>query len=92
MATLIRNSFGALGLFVGAMALMPAAASAGTICDLRTQATCDAATLASLGQSYVNGVAQATSGALFFTDEQHPAGTGYIDSFARVQQIGWEQG
>lgn len=29
---------------------------------------------------------------LFFTDEQHPTGTGYIDSFLRIQQNGTEQG
>jgi len=34
----------------------------------------------------------AFNGGLFFTDEQHPTGTGFIDSFVRVQQNGWEQG
>jgi hypothetical protein len=29
---------------------------------------------------------------LFFADDQHPAGTGYIDSFLRIQQNGDEQG
>jgi hypothetical protein len=29
---------------------------------------------------------------LYFTDEQHPTGTGFIDSFLRVQQNQWEQG
>lgn len=29
---------------------------------------------------------------LFYTDEQHPTGTGFIDSFLRIQQAGWEQG
>src|SRR5436190_9294522 len=29
---------------------------------------------------------------LFFTDEQHPTGTGYVDSFLRIQQNGYEQG
>jgi hypothetical protein len=29
---------------------------------------------------------------LFFTDEQQPTGTGYIDSFLRIQQNGYEQG
>ena len=29
---------------------------------------------------------------LFFADDQHPAGTGYIDSFLRIQQNGTEQG
>ena len=29
---------------------------------------------------------------LFFADDQHPAGAGYIDSFLRIQQSGDEQG
>jgi hypothetical protein len=29
---------------------------------------------------------------LFYTDEQHPTGTGVIDSFLRLQQNGYEQG
>jgi len=32
------------------------------------------------------------NGGLFYTDEQHPTGTGFIDSFLRIQQNGWEQG
>ncbi|HXH23619.1 MAG TPA: PEP-CTERM sorting domain-containing protein [Vicinamibacterales bacterium] len=32
------------------------------------------------------------NGGLFFTDEQHPTGTGVINSFLRLQQKGWEQG
>src|SRR5690349_20727077 len=28
----------------------------------------------------------------FYTDEQHPTGTGFIDSFLRIQQNTWEQG
>lgn len=34
----------------------------------------------------------AINSGLFFRDEQQPTGTGYIDSFLRVQQNGWEQG
>src|ERR671936_2156682 len=32
------------------------------------------------------------NGALFFATDQQPAGTGYIDSFLRVQNNGFEQG
>lgn len=54
-------------------------ASAGTICDLTTAtATTD--------------VSCTINGGIFQTNEQHPAGTGYIDSFLRVQQKGSEQG
>lgn len=54
-------------------------ASAGTICDLTTAtATTD--------------VSCTINGGIFQTNEQHPTGTGYIDSFLRVQQKGSEQG
>jgi hypothetical protein len=54
-------------------------ASAGTVCDLSTAtATTD--------------VSCTYGGAYFQTNEQHPTGTGFIDSFLRVQQNGWEQG
>jgi len=54
-------------------------ASAGTVCDLSTAtATTD--------------VSCTYGGAWFQTNEQHPTGTGFIDSFLRVQQKGWEQG
>lgn len=54
-------------------------ASAGTVCDLSTAtATTD--------------VSCTYGGAWFQTNEQHPTGTGFIDSFLRVQQNGWEQG
>src|SRR5688572_1206002 len=32
------------------------------------------------------------NGGIFKTDEQHPTGTGFIDSFLRIQQNYWEQG
>jgi hypothetical protein len=54
-------------------------ASAGTVCDLST---------ATAGTD----VSCTYGGAWFQTNEQHPAGTGFIDSFLRVQQKGWEQG
>lgn len=49
-------------------------------CDLSTVSSC-------VGFGGLNGAS-----ALFYTDEQHPTGTGYIDSFLRIQQNGWEQG
>src|SRR3954467_11619591 len=58
---------------------------AGNICDLRTVSSCSDVTNAPFAGS-------AGGNALFFTDEQHPTGTGYIDSFVRIQQNGWEQG
>ena len=54
-------------------------ASAGTVCDLST-ATANTDVSCTYG------------GAWFQTNEQHPTGTGFIDSFLRVQQNGWEQG
>ena len=54
-------------------------ASAGTVCDLST-----ATNTTDVSCSY--------GGAYFQTNEQHPTGTGFIDSFLRVQQNGWEQG
>jgi hypothetical protein len=68
-----------LGLSVAALAFVGASAapaSAGIVCDLRTASTCS------------GGI----NGGLFFTDEQHPTGTGFIDSFLRVQQKGAEMG
>jgi hypothetical protein len=49
-------------------------------CDLTTVASCT-------GFGGLNAASAA-----FYVDEQHPTGTGYIDSFLRVQQNGWEQG
>jgi len=69
---------GILSLAVGAFA---APSVAGNICDLRTSSSCDSTFLG-----------DANDKALFLTDEQHPTGTGYIDSFLRIQQNGWEQG
>ena len=67
-----------LGLALGAFA---GQAAAGNICDLRTASSCDPTFTGSAGGT-----------ALFMTDEQHPTGTGFIDSFERIQQNGWEQG
>jgi len=69
----------ALALVV--LAWLPASrASANTICDL---------TSAGSSCSITGGTG---STGLFFTDEQHPTGTGVIDSFLRLQQNGYEQG
>lgn len=57
-----------------------ASASANVICDL---------TSAGSSCSITGGTG---STGLFFTDEQHPTGTGVIDSFLRLQQNGYEQG
>jgi hypothetical protein len=54
-------------------------ATAGTVCDLSTATA-------------ITDVSCTYGGAWFQTNEQHPAGTGFIDSFLRVQQKGWEQG
>lgn len=40
----------------------------------------------------VNSSCPAINGGLFYTDEVHPAGTGVIYSFLRIQQQGYEQG
>jgi len=73
------------GLSCLALGLFAAPSSAGTICDLRTVQ----GGTASCGAEF-SGSAAGT--ALFSTDEQHPTGTGFIDSFVRIQQNGWEQG
>ena len=68
-------------LLLVALALLPASrAVAAPVCDLTT---------AGSSCSITGGTG---STGLFFTDEQHPTGTGYIDSFLRVQQNGYEQG
>src|SRR4051812_10263280 len=69
---------GILSIAVGAFA---APSFAGNVCDLRTNSSCDSTFLGNAGGQ-----------ALFLTDEQHPTGTGFIDSFVRIQQNGWEQG
>jgi len=73
------------GLSCLALGVFAAPSSAGTICDLRVApggtASCGAEFTGSAGGN-----------AIFSTDEQHPAGTGFIDSFLRIQQNGWEQG
>jgi len=56
-------------------------ASAGNVCDLRLGGSCDSSFFG-----------QTAGAAIFQTDEQHPTGTGFIDSFVRIQQNGWEQG
>jgi len=65
-----------LGFAVTLVVVAPREAHADTVCDLRT----------------VGSSCPAINGGLFYTDEQHPTGTGYIDSFLRIQQKGWEQG
>ena len=52
-------------------------ASANTICDLTTTGTAGPCAIGT---------------GVFYRDDQQPTGTGYIDSFLRVQQNGWEQG
>ena len=77
---LVRSALKHAGLSVAAivalLGLTPREAAANTVCDLTTA-----------GSS-----CPAINGGLFYTDEQHPTGTGYIDSFLRIQQKGWEQG
>lgn len=66
-------------LAAAGLAMAAGSASAGTICDLTTAtATTD--------------VSCSINGGVFQTNELHPTGTGYIDSFLRVQQKGTEQG
>lgn len=74
--SLVRKSILTLLVACGALVLVSARADA-TECNLITDP-------APAGCVINDG--------LFFTDEQHPTGTGVIDSFLRVQQNGWEQG
>jgi len=73
------------GLACAALGAFAAPSSAGAICDLRTTP----GGTASCGAEFDGSAGGA---ALFSTDEQHPTGTGFIDSFLRIQQNGWEQG
>jgi len=70
------------GLSCLALGVFAAPSSAGAVCDLRTTTTCQDATF----DGYKGG------DAMFMTQELHPTGTGFIDSFLRIQQNGWEQG
>jgi len=74
------------GLACFAFVAYAAPSLAGNICDLRTTTTGTCTDTSFTGTGYTAGDAK------FFTDEQHPAGTGFIDSFVRIQQNGWEQG
>jgi len=69
------------GIVCVALGAFAAPSVAGNVCDLRLGGACDSTFLGDAGGK-----------ALFMTDEQHPTGTGYIDSFVRIQQNGWEQG
>ena len=66
---------------VAVLALSSGQAAANTICDL---------TVAGNGPCSVTGGTGSTG--LFYQADPHPTGTGYIDSFLRIQQNGWEQG
>ena len=70
------------GIACVALGAFAAPSAAGAVCDLRSGA-------ASCNSSYFG---QAANTAIFATDEQHPTGTGFINSFVRIQQNGWEQG
>jgi hypothetical protein len=63
-------------LIAGAVVATATPAGAATICDLTTG----------------TGASCTIGSGIFFQDEQQPTGTGYIDSFLRIQQNGWEQG
>ena len=78
MTMIGKRAFVIAGLTVLAVAAGARAVSASTVCDLRT--------------ALPTGSTCGIGGGLFATDEQHPTGTGYIDSFLRVQQNGTEQG
>jgi len=73
------------GLSCLAVGMFAAPSAAGTVCDLRVAP----GGTASCGAEFTGS---GSGSAIFSTDEQHPAGTGFIDSFLRVQQNGWEQG
>jgi hypothetical protein len=65
-----------LGLLAAAAALLLSPSARATVVDLTTS-------LQASGE---------INGALFFASDQQPAGTGFIDSFIRVQNKGYEQG
>jgi len=56
----------------------------GAVLSVATEAHADGCTLTTNTCNF--------NGGLFYTDEQHPTGTGFIDSFVRIQQNTWEQG
>lgn len=85
MDTRFSNLVRLVGFLTLAVAAFAGQASAGNICDLRTTPGADASCGAEFTGSYGGN-------ALFMTNEQHPTGTGFIDSFLRIQQNGWEQG
>jgi hypothetical protein len=73
-----KHGIATLGIFLLAALGSAASASAATVCDLRS--------------ALPTGTTCGIGSGLFATDEQHPTGTGFIDSFVRVQQNGWEEG
>ena len=73
-----KRHLATLGVFLAVAVASSGAAAAATVCDLRT--ALPANTTCGIGSG------------LFATDEQHPTGTGFIDSFVRIQQNGWEEG
>jgi len=73
-----KRGIATLGMFLLAAVGSARPASAATVCDLRVDQAAD----------YTCGIGSG----LFATDEQHPTGTGFIDSFVRIQQNGYEEG
>ena len=78
MRSVGKHHIATLGVFLLASFASSGAATAATVCDLRT--TLPAGTTCGIGSG------------LFATDEQDPTGTGFMDSFVRIQQNGWEEG
>jgi hypothetical protein len=54
--------------------------------------SCSSGTLAQVVDVTAAGSSGSINGALFFNTDQQPAGTGFIQSFLRVQNKGFEQG